>query len=89
MTIRPWNFIVMALAGVMNRRQQDAIAYLQTENRILLEKLGHRRIILNDSQKRRLARAAAKLGKDALNQLGTLFAPETLLRWHRWLERFA
>src|SRR5512141_203615 len=85
MTWTPWKFIVVALAGWMNRHQQDAIAYLTEENRILREKLGHKRIILDDSQKRRLARAAVKLGKDALHQLGTLFTPATLLRWHRWL----
>jgi transposase InsO family protein len=58
---------------------------LHHENRVLREKLGHGRIILNDSQKRRLARAAAKLGKDALREVGSLFSPDTLLRWHRWL----
>lgn len=34
---------------------------LHHENRIFREKLGHRRIILDVSQKRRLARAAVKL----------------------------
>jgi hypothetical protein len=85
MTWTPWKFIVVALAGWMNRQQQDAIAYLTEENRILREKLGHKRIILDDSQKRRLARAAVKLGKDALRQLWTLFTPATLLRWHHLL----
>jgi len=85
MILTPWKFIMVALAGWMNRQQQDAIAYLKEENRILREKLGHRRIILNNSQKRRLARAAAKLGRDALREVGTLFSPDTLLRWHRWL----
>ena len=58
---------------------------LHHENRILREKLGHKRLILNESQKRRLATAAANLGRDALRQIGTLFSPETILRWHRWL----
>ena len=49
--IKPfWKFIVLALAGWMNRQQQEAIEYLQTENRILREKLGQKRIRLNDSQ---------------------------------------
>ena len=85
MTWKPWHIFTVAIAGWMNRQQQDAIAYLRTENLILREKLGHRRIILNDSQKRRLARAALKLGKDALHEVGTLFSPATLLRWHRLL----
>ena len=55
------------------------------ENRILREKLGPKRIILNESQKRRLATAAAKVGKDLLRQYGALFSPATLLKWHRYL----
>jgi hypothetical protein len=71
----------MALAGWMNREQQDVIAYLREENRILREKVGHKRLILNEPQKRRLATAAMKLGKDLLRQFGTLFSPSTLLKW--------
>jgi len=74
----------VALAGWMNRQRQDVIAYLREENRILREKLGHKRLILNESQKRRLAIAAIKLGKDLLRQFGTLFSPDTLIRWNRW-----
>ena len=44
---------------------------LKEENRVLREKLGQKRIILSDSQRRRLATAAAKLGKGLLSQLGT------------------
>ncbi len=76
---------MVALAGWMNRQQQDVISYLREENRILREKLGHKRIILNDSQKRRLANAAMKLGRDLLRQFGTLFSPDTILRWQRLL----
>jgi hypothetical protein len=74
----------MAISGWMNREQQEVIDYLREENRILREKLGRKRIILNESQKRRLATAAAKFGRDLLRQCGTLFSPDTLLRWHRW-----
>jgi deoxyinosine 3'endonuclease (endonuclease V) len=62
-----------------------ARGYLHEENRILREKLGHKRIILNEPQKRRLATAAMKLGKDLLRQFGTQFSPSTLLKWHRYL----
>ena len=85
MTWKPWHFITVALAGWMNRQQQEAIEYLRTENRILRERLGHKRILLNDGQKRRLAEAASKLGRDLLRQFGTLFSPETLLKWQRTL----
>lgn len=84
MTWKPLTFFAVALAGRMNRHQQDAVAYLTEENHILREKLGKKRLILNESQKCRLATAAMKLGKDLLRQFGTLFSPDTLLRWHRW-----
>ncbi len=85
MTWTPWHFILVAVAGWMNRQQQEVIEYLREENRILREKLGRKRIILDVAQKRRLATAAMKLGKDMLRQFGTLFSPDTLLKWHRWL----
>jgi len=55
MNLKPWQFMTMALAGWMNRQQQEMIAYLKTENQILREKLGTKRILLNDNQKRRLS----------------------------------
>jgi transposase InsO family protein len=85
MTWKPWTFFLVAVAGWMNRQQQDAISYLRVENQVLREKLGQKRIILNDNQKRRLAAAAMKLGKDVLRQFGTLFSPDTILRWNRML----
>ena len=45
------------------------LSALHHENRILREKLGHRKIVLDVSQKRRLARAAVKLeGHDEYGQ---------------------
>lgn len=80
-----WLFVLISVAGWMNRQQQDVIAYLQEENRVLRERLGDRRLLLNDAQKRRLAIAAAKLGRKVLSECATLFTPDTLLRWHRQL----
>ena len=68
----------------MKRQQQEVIEYLRMENRVLRKELSHKKIILNESQKLRLATAAMKLGKDLLRQFGTLFSPSTLLKWH-WL----
>ncbi len=83
MTFKPWTFFTLAIAGWMNRQQQDVIAYLRVENQILREKLGRKRILLDDQQRRRLAVAAAKLGKDAMREITDLFSPETFMRWHR------
>jgi len=52
---QPWQLFLLILAGWVNRRQQDAIEYLLTENRVLRQKLGKKRILLNDDQRRRLA----------------------------------
>jgi len=68
----------------MNRRQQEVIEYLREENRILREKLGRKRILLNVGQKRRLAIKGKAIGRDLLRQFGTLFSPDTILKWHRW-----
>ncbi len=51
---------------------------------ILREKLGHKRILLSVVQKRRLAMKGKKLGRKLLLQYGTLFSPDTILKWHRW-----
>ncbi len=63
--LQPWHLLLLILAGWINRRQQDALEYLITENRILREKLGKKRILLNDCQRRRLATKGKILGRIA------------------------
>jgi len=53
--LRPWQLFLVALAGWINRQQQNMIEYLITENQVLKEKLGKKRILLSDDQRRRLA----------------------------------
>ena len=53
--LHPWQLLLLALAAWLNRQQQETIEYLITENQILKEKLGKKRILLNDDQRRRLA----------------------------------
>ena len=60
--LRPWQLLLLILAGWINRDQQDAIEYLLTENQVLREKLGKGRILLNDDQRRRLAVKGKVLG---------------------------
>jgi hypothetical protein len=50
--LQPWQLSLVILAGWINPQQQDAIEYLRTENRILREKLGKKRILLDDDQRR-------------------------------------
>ena len=83
--LQPCHLLLLILAGWINRRQQDAIDYLLTENQILREKLGKKRILLNDYERRRLAIKGKILGRKVLDQLATIVTPETILRWHREL----
>ena len=83
--LQPWQFFVLIVAGWMNRQQQQAIEYLRTENQVLKEKFGKKRILLNDDQRRRLAVQGKILGRELLEEVGTLFTPDTILRWHRQL----
>lgn len=61
------------------------IEYLNAENRLLRERLGDRRIIFTDAERRNLAEKAKAVGLQALRELGSIVTPETLLRWHREL----
>src|SRR5262245_42868020 len=81
----PFSFLVTAVAGWMNRHQQQVIEYLKEENRILREQIGNRRLRFSDDQRRRLAAKAKKLGRKLLAQVATIVTPETLLAWHRRL----
>ena len=73
----------MILAGWVHQQQQQIIDFQRTEIDVLKEKLGKKRIILNDDQRRRLAVKAKVLGRKVLQEIGCLFTPDTLLRWHR------
>ena len=86
-SLAPLSFVVLGIAGWMSRHQQEVIAYLVEENRILREQMGNGRLKFNDDQRRRLAAKAKKLGRQALNEVATIAAPETLLTWHRNLIR--
>jgi len=78
-------FLLLTFAGWVNRQQQDVIAYLQEENRILREQLGGRRLRLTDAQRRRLAARGNALGRKALHHVAGIVTPDTILRWHRQL----
>ncbi len=56
-------FLMLIFAGWVNRSQQDAIEYLQDENRVLREQLGGKRLLFTDGQRRRLAAKAKAIGR--------------------------
>ena len=89
MKTKPMTMLLAMLAGWINREQQHIIEYLKSENSILKEELlkatDKKRIILNDTQRRRLAILGRKLGHKLLGQICCAFSPDTLLKWHRQL----
>src|SRR5216683_2638648 len=78
-------FLLIVVAGWLHRQQAAVIEYVSAENRVLRERLGGRRIIFTDAERRALAEKARAVGRKTLRELGTIVTPETLLRWHREL----
>ena len=58
-------FLLLVLAGWVNRQQQDVIDYLQEENRVLRAGLRGKRLSLSDDDRRRLVVKAQALGREA------------------------
>ena len=83
--LHPWQLLLVILAGWLNREQQAVVEYLRTENQILKEIHGKKRILLNDDQRRRLAVKGELLGRAGLQKIATIVTPDTILRWHRQL----
>ena len=53
--LQPWELAFAILASWINGQQQESNDYLRTENQVLREYIGKKRILLNDNQRRRLA----------------------------------
>ena len=83
--ITPWQFMLVVLAGWLNRHQQAVIEYLKEENAILKEQLPGKRMKLTDGQRRRLARLGKALGRKILGEIASIVTPDTILAWHRRL----
>src|SRR6516165_3400514 len=81
----PLRFLLVALAGWINQQQREVIDYLQTENRVLREQLGPRRLRFTGDQRARLAAKAKGVSRRVLLEVGTIVSPDTLLTWHRHL----
>ena len=58
-------FLLLVLAGWVNRQQQDVIDYQQEENRVLRAGLRGKRLSLSDDERRRLAVKAVSLSTPA------------------------
>jgi putative transposase len=82
--MNPVSFVLICLAGWMNRHQQVVVEYLQEEIRVLKEQLG-KRPRFNDDQRRRLAVKGKPVGRKGLLRFASIVTPDTLLAWHRRL----
>ncbi len=80
-----FQFWIAIYAGWVNSHQNDVIAYLQAELAVTRELLPKKRMLLNDAQRARLARAAKKLTCAARDNYVTIFTPATVLGWFRKL----
>jgi len=78
--MQPWHLLVVILASWINRHQQAVIEFQGAQIQVLMEKLGRKRILLNDDQRRRLAVKGKILGRKALLELTTIFTRPT--RYH-------
>ena len=79
-------FLLLAVAGWVNREQQAVIDYLREENRVLAAKLPDgRRLGFTNHERRRLAVRAKAVRRRTLRGLATIVTPDTLLRWYRQL----
>jgi hypothetical protein len=74
--------LIAMVAGWLQRYQQQVIAYLLAENRVLKAQLGGRRLRLIDAERRRLAALAHRLDRTRLQEVAT---PDSLLCRHRRL----
>jgi len=82
--VDPTKFILLCLAGWLNREQQTVIDYQREEIRVLKEIHG-KRPRFSDSQRRRLAAKAKKIRYGRLKEIANIATPQTLLRWFRTL----
>jgi putative transposase len=88
MFVRPGSFLAMVSAGIACWRERQAAArieYLKAENRALRIRLGRRRMIFTDAERRTLAKLAKEVGRKALSNLDPIVTRSTLLRSHREL----
>jgi len=78
-------FLLLTVAGWVNRHHEDLIDYLREENHVLREQRGGRPLRLTDAQRRRLAVRGRKLGRRVLTQVAGIVTRDTILRWYRRL----
>ena len=67
--LQPWQLLLVALAGWINRHQQQVIDFQNAQIQILMNRQGRRRLLLNDDERRRLAVKGKVLGRKRLGEI--------------------
>jgi len=83
--LQPWQLMLIILASWDNREQQEVIEYLRTENAVLKEKLGKKRILLTDDQRCRLAVKEKISAANNSSRSARCLPPTRSCVWHRQL----
>jgi putative transposase len=81
--MRLWQLLLIGVAGLMNRKQQQVIEYLLEENRVRRELMGRQRLKISEAQKRRLAAKARGIRLGRLKEIARVVSPQTLIKWYR------
>jgi len=68
--LQPWQLLLVILAGWMNQLQQQIIEFQRKEIEVLKRRLGKKRIILSDDERRVLAMKAKVLSRKVLQEIG-------------------
>ena len=77
--------LIAMVAGWINRHQQQVIAYLQEENRVLKAHHGGRRAASYRHRTPPSRRTRSSARSQRLKEIATLVTPDTLLRWYKRL----
>jgi putative transposase len=70
--------LLLVLIGWLERREREAIAYLIEENHLLRRQLGGRRLRFTDTERRRLAVRAFRVGRQVLREIATVVTPDNI-----------
>ena len=76
--LRPWQLFFLILSGWLNRQQQEIIEFQNAQIQALIEKMGRKRILLTDDQRRVLAVKGKALGRKTMMELTTIVTPNTI-----------
>jgi putative transposase len=64
--LRPWQLLLVVLAGWINQNQQQVVEFQNAQIQVLLNRLGKKRLLLSDDERRRLAVKGKVLGRKML-----------------------